>query len=62
MSIPGRPEPIPLKVQVVRQKCVPPALRSIAHGGIAARVLQACEPFYDYLMSLEAAAPSRRAA
>jgi len=56
-------EPMPLVVEVVRKKVVPPRLVTVAQGGVGVRILSAPEDYYRYLEGLGiagAAPPPRR--
>jgi PilZ domain len=49
-------EPMPLVVEVVRKKVVPPRLVTVAQGGVGVRILSAPEDYYRYLEGLGIAA------
>jgi hypothetical protein len=53
VGIPGSEIAIPMSVDVVRQKRVPGRLLTVAQGGIGARITNAPEAFYEYLLSLD---------
>lgn len=44
-----RGETLPMHVEVVRRKAVPPQLLTVAHGGIGVRILAAPEEYYQLL-------------
>jgi len=45
---------VPLTVEVVRRKQVPPQLLTVAHGGIGVRILSAPETYYRFLQDVQA--------
>jgi len=44
---------VPLNVEVVRRKQVPPQLLTVAHGGIGVRILSAPETYYRFLQDMQ---------
>ena len=62
----GTGEPIPLQVEVVRKKLVPPRLLTVTGGGVGVRILHATEAYFAFLTELgidrRAAPPADREA
>jgi len=48
----GKGEPLPLQVEVVRKKVVPPRLLTVTGGGVGVRILNAGEAYFSFLSEL----------
>jgi hypothetical protein len=48
----GSGDPIPLQVEVVRKKVVPPRLLTVTGGGVGVRILDATERYFTFLTEI----------
>jgi hypothetical protein len=48
----GVGDPLPLRVEVVRKKVVPPRLLTVTGGGVGVRILDATEAYFGFLRDI----------